>query len=68
MEKQTRGGEIIGILMKLQDDVSADLPDSHKADEEERKSDHATLVAAKENEVATLTATIETNLGRVTSV
>ena len=54
--------------MKLQDDMSADLPDSHEADEEERKSDHATFVAAKENEVATSTATIETNLGRVTSV
>ena len=39
------------------------LADSLKADEEDRKTDHAPLVAAKENEeVATLTATIETNL------
>ena len=35
---------------------------------EERKTDHAPLVGAQENEVATLTATIETNLQqRVTS-
>ena len=55
-------GEIIGILQKLKDDMSAHLADSQKADEEDRKSDHATLVQAKENEVATLTATIEPNL------
>ena len=42
--------------------MSADLADSQKADEEDRKSDHATLVAAKEFEVTTLMATIETNL------
>ena len=39
--------------------MSADHADSQKADEEDRKSDHATLVAAKENEFATLIATIE---------
>ena len=32
------------------------------AHEEDRKTDHAPLVQAKENEVATVTATIETNL------
>ena len=42
-------GEIIGVLQKLKDDMSTDLADSLKADEEDRKSDHATLVAAKEN-------------------
>ena len=54
--------EVIGILQKLKDDMSADLADSQKVEEEDRKSDHATLVAVKENEVATLTAPIETNL------
>ena len=38
-----------------------------KAEVEERKCDHATLVAAKEKEVATLTATIETNFGDLES-
>ena len=42
--------------------MSADLADSQKAVEEDRKSDHAIVVAAEENQVATLTATIETNL------
>ena len=55
-------GEIIGIP-KLKDDMPADLADSLKADEEDRKTDHAPLVAVTENEeVATLTATIGTNL------
>ena len=54
------GGEIMDLL-KLKDDVPADLANSLKADED-RKSDHTTLVQVKENEgVATLTATIETN-------
>ena len=45
------------------DGMLADLADSLKADEEDRKTDHAPLVAATENaEVATLTATIETSL------
>ena len=47
--------------MKLKDDVSADLADSQKVDEEDRKSDDAALVAALEHEVATA-ATIETIL------
>ena len=42
--------------------MPADLADSQKAVEEDRKTDHAPLVAATENEeVATLTATIETH-------
>ena len=45
-----------------EDDMPADLANSLKADEN-RKSDHTTLVQVKENEeVATLTATVETNL------
>ena len=56
-----QSGEIIGLL-KLKDAMPADLADSPKADEEERKTAHAPLAAAKENEVATVTATIETNL------
>ena len=55
-------GEIVGILKKLKDGMPADLADSLKADEEEGKTNHAPLVAAKENEIATLTATIEMNL------
>ena len=47
---------------QLKDDMPADLADSLKADEEDRRSDHAPLVEVTENgEVATLTATIETN-------
>ena len=43
--------------------MPADLPDSLKADEEDRKTDHAPLVQVKENEeVAIVTATIETSL------
>ena len=55
-------GEIVSILIKLKDGMSAGLADSQRAYEEDRKSDHATLVAATESEVATLTVTIETNL------
>ena len=40
-------------LLKLTDDMPADLADSQKADEEDRKTDHAPLVTAKENEVVT---------------
>ena len=39
-----------------------DLADTLKANEEDHKTDHVPLVQAKENEVATLTATIETNI------
>ena len=50
-------------LLKLEGDASADLAKSLKADEEDHGSDDAPLVQVKENEeVATLTATIETNL------
>ena len=43
--------------------MPADLVDSPKANEEDRKTDHAPLVTATENEeVATLTATMKTNL------
>ena len=43
--------------------MPAALANSLKADEEDRRSDHAKLVAVTENqEVATLTATIEPNL------
>ena len=57
-----QSGEIVGILRKLKDDMPTDLADSLKADEEDRKTDHAPLVQVKANEVATVTATIETNL------
>ena len=43
MEIQTSGGEIVGILMKLKDDMFADLADSQKADEEASKANHAAL-------------------------
>ena len=55
-------GEIIFYSKKLKDGPSADLADYLNADEEERKTDNAPLVEAKENEVAAVTATIETNL------
>ena len=57
-----QSGEIVGILRKLKDDMPTDLADSLKADEEDRKTDHAPLVQVKANEVATVTATIERNL------
>ena len=63
MGSRTSGGEIIGIL-KLKDDMPAALANSLKADED-RKSDHTTLVQVKEEEeeeVVTHTATTETNL------
>ena len=53
--------EIIGFLKKLKDGMPADPAGSLKADEEDRKTNQALLVAVTENvEVATLTATIET--------
>ena len=58
---RTSGGEIMDLL-KLKDDMPADLANSLKADED-RNGDHTTLVHVKENEeVATLTATIVTSL------
>ena len=57
-----QSGEIIGVL-KLKDDMPADLADTLNADDEDHKTDRAPLVAVTENEeVSTLTATIETNL------
>ena len=57
-----QSGVIVGILQKLKDDMPADLADS-QADEEHRKTDREPFFTAKENEeVATVTATIETNL------
>ena len=57
-----QSGEIIGILQKLKDVMPAELADSQKGVEDDSKTDHAPLVAVTENEeVATLTATIETN-------
>ena len=41
--------------------MPADLADSPKAEEEERNTDQAPPVAATDNEVAIVTATIETN-------
>ena len=57
-----QSGEIVGLL-KLKDDMLADLADTLKADEEDRKTDHAQHVAVTENVVvATVTAAIEMNL------
>ena len=56
------GGETIGIL-QLKGGMPADFANSLKADETDHRSDHSPLVSVTENEeVATLTATIETNL------
>ena len=57
---RTSGGEIIGFL-KLTDDMPAAVANYLKADED-RKSDHTTLVQVKEEEAVSHTATIETNL------
>ena len=54
--------EIVGLLRRLKDDMPTGLADALKADEEDRKTDHAPVVQVKANEVATVTATIETNL------
>ena len=50
-----QSGEIIGILKQLM---------AAQKEEEDRKANHAEIVAAKEEEIATLTATIETKLTR----
>ena len=57
-----QSGEVIGILKHLKDEMSEDLAVAQK-EEEDRKANHAGLIAAKE-EIATLTATIETKLTR----
>ena len=59
MEIQTSDGGIIGILKKVKSEVFADLADSQRADEEERKTNHAPLDAAKKQDTATVT--IQTN-------
>ena len=56
-----QSSEIVG-LQTLKGDVPADLADPQKVVEEDRKSDHAILVAAKESEEVATLATIETNL------
>ena len=53
----------MGILKQLKDEMSADLADAQKA-EADRKANHAAVVAAKENEVASLTEAIEAKLTR----
>ena len=63
-----QSGEIIGVLQKFDGWQLADLADFLKADEEDRKTDHAPLVQVKANEVATVTATTETNLRQGGSV
>ena len=57
-----QSGEIIGILKQLMDEMTEDLAAAQK-EEEDRKANHSGLIAAKE-EIATLTATIETKLTR----
>ena len=58
-----KSGEIIGILKQLKDEMSEDLAGAQNV-EEDRKANHAGLIAAKEEEIATLTSTIETKLTR----
>ena len=50
-----QSGEIIGILKQLM---------AAQKEEEDRKANQAGLIAAKEEDIATLTATIETKLTR----
>ena len=58
-----QSGEVIGILKQLKDEMSEDLAVAHK-EEEDRKANHAGLIAARKEEIATLTATTETKLTR----
>ena len=58
-----QSGEIIGILKQLMDEMTEDLAAAQK-EEEDRKANHAGLIAAKKEEIATLTATIQTKLTR----
>ena len=57
-----QSGEIMGILKQLMDEMTEDLAAAQK-EEGDRKANHSGLIAAKE-EIATLTATIETKLTR----
>ena len=50
-----QSGEIVGILKQLM---------AAQKEEEDRKANHAEIVAAKKEDIATLTATIETILAR----
>ena len=50
-----QSGEIIGILKQLK---------AVQKEEEDRKANHAEIVAAKKEDIATVTATIETKLAR----
>ena len=50
-----QSGEIIGILKQLK---------AVQKEEEDRKANHAEIVAAKKEDIATVTATIETKLTR----
>ena len=61
MEIQTSGGEIIGILKMLKDEMSADLADSQKG-KDASKAKHAGLIVAKKHEIVTVT--LQTNLGQ----
>ena len=54
-EYAPQSGEIIGILKQLM---------AAQKEDEDRKANHAGLVAAKKEAIATLTATIETKLTR----
>ena len=58
-----QSGEVIGILKQLKDEMSEDLAVAQQ-EEEDRKANYAGLIAAKKEEIATLTATIETKLTR----
>ena len=58
-----QSGEIIGILKQLMDEMTEDLAAAQK-EQEDRKANHAGLIAAKKTETATLTATIDTKLTR----
>ena len=59
-----KSGDIIGILKQLKDEMSEDLAGAQKV-EEDRKANHAGLIAAKKKEIATLTSTIQTKLTRL---
>ena len=54
---------VISILKQMKDSMSADLSVDDKA-EEARKGDHARLVSAKKEEIATLTVVIGTKVTR----
>jgi chromosome segregation ATPase len=59
-----QGGEIVGILKQMGESMSKSLADASAAEEAAIKT-HDELVAAKNKEVASLTASIETKTKRV---